>query len=211
MRSRDTAVIILGAAERVYERSGRAGLTMRAVAAEAGITPTAIYRHFADRADLDRKLLERARRRLGAHLFDGIAGRDALARLWSCGDAYVRFCVESPQLYRLLFLDPSGGGRPDVDALAAGEESAAPFRFMIDRIREAMDAGFLRRDDPGRVALSVWAHIHGLCCLALAGRVPPDRLAGVARASLGDLLDGIRARGDAGQAPASPSSKEEHP
>ena len=73
-------------------------------------------------------------------------------------------------------------------------DDAAPFRFVIDRIREAMADGFLADGDPGKVALSVWAHIHGLCALTLIGRVPAEHLQALCKASLSDLYEGLKRR-----------------
>jgi AcrR family transcriptional regulator len=193
MGARDTRESILDAAVTVYGREGSRGFSMRGVAAEAGITATAIYRHFPDKAALARALVERVRRLLGGYLLDGISGNDSLERVWSCGDSYVRFVVDHPQLYRLLFMDPLDETLPDVHEMQAGEE-AAPFRFVIDRIREAMADGYLADRDPGKTALSVWAHIHGLSALALVGRVPAEHLRSLCRASLSDLYEGLKRR-----------------
>ena len=193
MEPQGTAATILDAAVSVYGKRGARDFSMRAVAAEAGITATAIYRHYPDKAALAAALIERARRLLGGYLLEGVAGADALERLWSTGDGYVRFARDYPQLYRLLFMDPIDGPLPDVHEMQSGRH-ALPFRLVIDRIREAMADGFLAEGDPGRAALSVWAHVHGLCTLALAGRVPGDDLEGLCRTSLVHLFEGLKRR-----------------
>jgi AcrR family transcriptional regulator len=189
--STETRNSILDAALAVYGRAGARGFSMRAVAADVGITATAIYRHYPDKAALGRALLERARQLLGGFLLEGVRGKDALERLWSCADAYVRFAVEHPQLYRLLFLDPLDEALPDLRSLADRREDV-PFHFVVDRIREAMDEGIIARTDPMRAGLTVWAHVHGLCALSLAGRLPGESLPQVARESLQTLYEGLR-------------------
>ena len=197
MPSHDTREAILEAAVSIYGRDGSRGFSMRAVAAQAGITATAIYRHFPDKADLARALVDRVRKLLGGYMLDGMSGRDSLERLWSCAGSYVQFVRDHPQLYRLLFMDPLSDALPDVHEMQSGGE-AAPFRFVVDRIREAMADGFLAEGDPGRAALSVWAHIHGLSALALVGRVPADDLQALCTASMTDLYEGLKRRnGDA--------------
>lgn len=190
MKSPDTRRAILDAAVTVYGRAGVPGFSMRAVAAEAGITATAIYRHYPDKQALALALVERAREMLGSCLLEGVRGSDSLERLWSCGEGYIRFAREHPQLYRLLFLDPLQDSLPDARVIH-DHDDAVPYRFVIDRIREAMADGRLRPDDPARVGLSVWAHLHGVCALSLAGRVRSEDLPAVARMSLRHLLDGL--------------------
>lgn len=189
----DTGTLILDAAAAAYGRAGARGFSMRSVAAEAGITATAIYRHYPEKAALAGALVDRARRLLGGYLLEGMRGKDALERLWSCADSYVGFFHDHPQLYRLLFLDPIEPGLPEVDELQEADE-AAPFRFVIDRAREAMDDGFLTPGDPGQAALAVWAHLHGLCALSLAGRIPIERMRSITRASLDHLYEGLKRR-----------------
>jgi AcrR family transcriptional regulator len=182
---------ILEAALAVYGCDGNRGFTMRAAAAEVGITATAIYRHFPDKAALSHALVERARRLLGMCLLDGITGRTSLERLWSCAASYVRFARDYPQLYRLLFIDPIVDELPVVHEMQPGEEPA-PFRFVVDRVREAMADGFLTAGDPQRIALSVWVHVHGVCTLALAGRLPGEALGRICEESLTCLYEGLR-------------------
>ena len=43
------------------------------------------------------------------------------------------------------------------------------FQFLIDRVRECMDAGVIARSDPQQTAVQVWAHLHGLVSLRVSG------------------------------------------
>lgn len=183
---------ILEAALSVYRRQGARGFSMRAVAADAGITATAIYRHFPDKRALAAALVARARELLGGRMFEGLRGADSLERVWSCGDSYAGFAQDHPQLYRLLFVEPLDESLPDVRRMQSGEE-AAPFRFVVDRMREAVDDGHLG-GEPTHLALTVWAHLHGLCMLLLAGRVPSHDFRELCRSSLGHLYEGIKNR-----------------
>ena len=193
MKQGNTRERILDAAVGVYGSQGSQGFAMRTIASEAGITATAIYRHFPDKAALAEALVERARRLLGGFLISGITGQNSLERVWSCADCYVRFACEYPQLYRMLFMDPVSGQLPDVHVMKAGGD-AEPFQFVVDRIREAMADGYLVEIDPGMAGLSVWAHTHGLCALAIASRIPAEDLPGLCRASLSLLLEGLKRR-----------------
>lgn len=54
-----SADLLLSAAERVLGAGGLAALSLRAVAQEAGVTPTAVYTYFSDMADLRHRLADR--------------------------------------------------------------------------------------------------------------------------------------------------------
>jgi AcrR family transcriptional regulator len=87
---------ILGAATRAFARGGFANTGLDAIAAEAGVTPVILYRHFASKADLYREVLESAQNRLreatGTDDFD-----DATL------PALVRAAAADPDAFRLLY------------------------------------------------------------------------------------------------------------
>jgi AcrR family transcriptional regulator len=87
---------ILGAATRAFARAGFTHTGLDVIAAEAGVTPVILYRHFASKADLYRSVLESAGARLrevvGADTFDD-ASIPALLRAASA----------DPAAFRLLF------------------------------------------------------------------------------------------------------------
>jgi AcrR family transcriptional regulator len=86
---------ILGAATRAFARGGFANTGLDAIAAEAGVTPVILYRHFASKADLYREVIESGHRRLrdatGKHDFD-----DASI------PALIRAAAADPDAFRLL-------------------------------------------------------------------------------------------------------------
>ena len=65
---------ILGSATRAFARAGFANTSLDAIAAEAGVTPVILYRHFTSKADLYRAVLEygfcRLQAAVGAEDFD---------------------------------------------------------------------------------------------------------------------------------------------
>ena len=87
---------ILAAATRAFARAGFTNTSLDAIAAEAGVTPVILYRHFASKADLYREVLESANTRLveatGTDDFD-----DASI------PALIRAAAADPDAFRLLF------------------------------------------------------------------------------------------------------------
>src|SRR5580658_9448581 len=82
------------AAARIFVEEGEAALSMRRLAAEAGCSPMAPYRHFADKAALIAAVRAAAFGRL-ADALDSVAA-DGRHRAADIGEAYVRFAHENP-------------------------------------------------------------------------------------------------------------------
>lgn len=169
MTDRDTADRILDAAESLLVEHGPDGFSLREVARRTGITPMAIYRHHAGLEALRDALRDRGYKRLMGHFQEVLAAPDPRARLEASAREYVRFGVGNPALFHLLF---SGGPPPEQAALNADmRRNASSFRFMVDRVREAMDAGVLAPGDPETRAIDWWALFHGLVVLQGEGKL----------------------------------------
>lgn len=146
---------ILLAAERLLEESGsEESLTVRAVAARAGVSTPSVYLHFADKEALVEAVCLRAWDELGRLMRD-TGGDDPFRAVAERGRAYARFALGHPAQYRVLMLRPSEGIQP---------AAAACFGYMVDAVTACVRAGVLR-GDPVPLALSLWSAIHG--CVSL--------------------------------------------
>lgn len=183
-----TRARILAEAADVVATAGAPAVTMRGVAARVGLTPMALYRHFPGRDALIAALVAEAQATFLAYLQRAMAAPTAERRFFAAGDQYLAFALEHPRRYAALFVDavPAAAGGPP---RAAAWEDAVTFRFLVDRIRDCAADGVLAVDDAEDAALTVWAHVHGLVSLHLAGKLPADddRFRAIYRRSVRDL------------------------
>ena len=142
---------LLDAADRIVQRDGPAA-SMRAMAAEAGITKPVLYRYFGDKDGLLAALAERHTRdlldRLRAALRDGT---DRYGRTAATIDAYLRAIEERPQVYRFLL-----HGSP---AVAAGVHDTV--LSFSRRLGDELAAGIaleLALPATERPVATAWAH-----------------------------------------------------
>ena len=141
---------------------------MRAIAEEAGVAPTSIYLHFADKSELLFEVCERHFAALDAATSSAAARGDGpLDALRLRGEAYVRFGLEHPEHYRILFL-----GKPSATPSAWLSEKladAAALGHLVEDVRRCVDAGVLRQGvDPFLVGLGLWMAVHGAVSLMIA-------------------------------------------
>ena len=197
---------LVEAAVPILRDGGPQALTLRAVARAAGVSQTAPYRHFADRAALVAAVAEEGFRRLHAQLVTaarapaatlGAAPQTARGGLQAVAMAYVQFGLAHPAEYRVMF-----GG--EVAALAERAPSGAAsdlarardevFALLRDGITMLQQQGLVRAGDARAIALAAWALVHGLVMLALDGQVSgaeaksPDELT---RTATGLLMFGM--------------------
>lgn len=146
---------------------GRVGiekLSLRALAREAGVSPTAPYRHFPSRQCLLAAIATRGFRRLTERMHQALEGSgDPQERFVRFGKAYVDLAREDPVSYELMFGGAIEFGRyPDL--FEAAETS---FRQLLDVLRRS--AGRPMSDDEVQLlAGTVWAGVHGIASLIVS-------------------------------------------
>ena len=162
---------LLEAAERVLERDGLAGLTLRAVAREAGVSHAAPTHHFGDLTGLVSELAAIGYRRFSmAMATAGAAATMPMEKGLASAKAYVRYARAHPGMYGLMFrterLDMT---RPSLRE--AAEASFAGFAGAIGAYRqEKISTETLTLQQAGALTLA-WSLVHGFTTLLLDGRL----------------------------------------
>src|ERR1700727_2747679 len=125
------------AAEAVLVREGPGGLTVRAVATEAGIAPMGVYNRLGGKDGLVDALLIRGFDRLRAAC-DATAGPDATARFYDAGRRYREFALANPHFYAIMFEDatPHMFDTPEV-----AEHAEAAFSTLVRVVELTAAAG----------------------------------------------------------------------
>ncbi|MFG1945536.1 TetR/AcrR family transcriptional regulator [Nonomuraea sp. NPDC048826] len=151
---------LLRAAEELLDETGtEEALTIRAVAARAGVSTPSVYLHFADKDELLEAVCLRVWDELGRLVAD-CRDPDPFQRLGRCGRAYIRFALDRPVQYRVLMMTPSTGE-------AVPPAARACFGYMLDAVRACVESGVLR-GEPEQLALALWSAAHGCAALLIA-------------------------------------------
>jgi AcrR family transcriptional regulator len=183
---------ILACACDLYLKSGFEGFSMRKLAGCVGVTAPALYRHYASKERVLVDVIGEAYQRMAAHLYRALEGRTPVERIRMAGMGYLTFAVEHPRLYEVLFASPDLMGMQEAPQELESQWCALG-QFWKDRVRECIDSGALRDGEPEAIAMTMWAHAHGLISLYLSGmlRVSREEFAGVYRTSVRRMLAGI--------------------
>ena len=162
---------LLAAAETVLVRDGPGGLTVRAVAAEAGIAPMGVYNRLGGKDGLVDALLIKGFDRLRAAIE---AGRepDMLARLRSCGLRYREFALANPNFYAIMFEDAIPREHESTEVT---EHARGSFTALVRLVELAAASGVIAAPNPLEAAQQIWSAVHGAVALELKGLVlTPD-------------------------------------
>ena len=152
---------LVEAALGLIEEKGPTGFTLSQAAKQAGVTPAAVYRHFAGREDL---IAEVARQ--GYEIFADViqyaydTGQpSALAAFEATGRAYLAFARKYPGHYIAMF--ESGISSNRTPGLAAAASRA---RSVLEKAAEDLSRHIPpeRRPPPSMFSAHIWALSHGV-------------------------------------------------
>lgn len=156
---------LIDAASRMLVEDGPAGLSLRKLATQAGVSTMAVYTRFGDKPKLLEALYAEGFARLGARLRAVPQTDDPLTDLGHLGLAYRGSALAGRYLYPVMFSEfrtESDAGRVAADA------AHAP---LVEGVRRCLDAGQLIGDEQ-TIALHLWGVTHGMVSLELSGRLP---------------------------------------
>lgn len=170
---------LLDSALELANARGVHNFTLRELARAAGVSHAAPYHHFADKSALMTAL--------ALEIFHTL--RDTLQAAWDAasgppdqrfsatGVAYVRFALENPAAFRLMFrpelFESATTSTPeaaDSPLMQAGQEA---FAVLLNAVQACQAAGSIAPGDPYLPAVSAWSLVHGLSILLLDGVAGP--------------------------------------
>ena len=163
----DTRRAILDTATELFLAQGKEDFSLRQVAEAAGYTPTTIYLYFKDKDDLLLHAALDGFKSFGEVLqaaYD--AHQDPWERLMAEGEAYVRFGLEYPVHYRLMFM--GRGEFVNFDMPDGYESVTDSFGVLVKTIQECIGAGILPEKELNVYSNLIWAGVHGIVSLRLA-------------------------------------------
>lgn len=162
--SYQVSAALLDAAEAVLDRDGIGGVTVRAVAREAAVSPMSVYNRFDNKDGLIAALAMQALKQL-ADAIEVSDGVEPVERFRRACRGYRDFALLHPARYSLIF----GSGSPLEDRSSEVSRSGrAVFDVLVELIR-AMSSGDSERDS-AEDAQVVWSALHGAVTIEQAHR-----------------------------------------
>jgi AcrR family transcriptional regulator len=178
---------LVSAAEAVLVRHGPGGLTVRAVAAQAGIAPMGVYSRLGGKDGLVDALLIRG----FDMLRDAVASRDEpdmMQRLRASGLRYREFALRSRHFYAIMF---EAAIAHEHTSAEVAEHAAAAFDALVRIVETAAASGCIDAPDPREIAQQIWSTVHGAVALELHDLVLTPDAEATYRATLETMLRGL--------------------
>ena len=163
---------LVGAAITLVRKYGPDQLSLRAVSAEIGVSPSASYHHFRDKDALVSAISNVLFDRLATMQEKAIANikgkgaSDSIKKFEEMGKAYFAWATSEPNLYRLMF-----GGYCEINM---EEHDSKAWNLLRDGLDELMAHGVIHKSARNGGEVFVWSAVHGASSLAIEGLMSPS-------------------------------------
>jgi AcrR family transcriptional regulator len=157
------------ARELLLELGDQDKLSVRGVTSRAGVSPNALYLHFADKDALLTAVMIGGYKELREFLHAAVMPETApIEQLRAFGNAYIEFAAQRPGMYRVLFMTKlrEGVPMPAPDAQPGLDEGVDIFNDLLGMVSACLPNG----PDPFTQSAYMWAGLHGFVAL---GQVIP--------------------------------------
>ncbi|MGD0980119.1 MAG: TetR/AcrR family transcriptional regulator [Solirubrobacteraceae bacterium] len=161
------AALLDAARDLLLELGDQSKLSVRAVTARAGVTPNALYLHFADKEALLSAVMTAGYKEFRTVLQAAIPpAAEPVDQLRAYARGYLEFADQHPGLYRVLFMTTIREGVPvPVRGGPTGEdEGVDAFNDFLAIVTRCLPDG----PDPFTQSAYIWAGLHGLATLRQA-------------------------------------------
>jgi AcrR family transcriptional regulator len=157
---------LLTSAADILESEGPDGLSVRRIAAAAGVAPMGVYNHFESKFGIVEALFIQGFERLGAEMAAMAQIEDPIQALAEGARRYRALALAHPMAYQVMFLRAVPGFEPSIHALG---QCTGTFDSLVAAVERAMRAGAIAEASPNDTAQVIWAAIHGWVSLELLG------------------------------------------
>jgi AcrR family transcriptional regulator len=184
--------LILETAMGLFIEEGFGNVSMRRIADKIEYSPATIYLYFKDKNEILFALQVEGFEKFYGLQQTILAEKDPWERLRKHGKVYIKFALENPEYYDLMFI--MRGPIKEFKAKKEWEIGMRSYDFLKENIKACMDAGYLPHADLDVAAFAIWSFTHGIVALVIRDRTvkfPEELLPSIIDGALDFMLGSI--------------------
>ena len=160
--------LIRAAALKMFLEDGYAKTSIRRIADAIEYSPGTIYLYYKDKDELLYEVQGLAYGKLFEAFKTEANSPDPLKKLHQLGKSYIKFGLNNPELYDLMFIIRSP---TNVDEKIHKDNGNDCMDYLVDCLSECINQNLLRFTDLQMATLQIWSTVHGLLSLNLRCRL----------------------------------------
>ncbi|GAB4341237.1 MAG: TetR/AcrR family transcriptional regulator [Flammeovirgaceae bacterium] len=161
---------ILKAAKELFIKEGYEKTSIRNIAESIEYSPATIYLYFKDKDEIFytlhvdgfNLLLEKMQQTEGIE--------DPLEKLYQIGKIYIRFGIENPEMYDLMFIMRSPISKIKEKEEGNWNTGNCAFQYFLNTIQSCIDKQYINIQDTFLASMMIWSFVHGMVSLYVRER-----------------------------------------
>jgi AcrR family transcriptional regulator len=163
--------LILQAAMRLFVEKGLESTTIRNIAETIDYSVGTVYVYFKDKSAILHALHSEGFLELGGAMRILFEVSDPMERLHAMGRIYLRFALENPAMYDLMFNQKEPIEFVQAINAETWNEGAVTFSLLRSTVQDCIAAGHFSGHELEPLAVLIWSTVHGMCSLYHSQRI----------------------------------------
>lgn len=161
---------ILAAAKALFLEKGFEKTSIRNIADRIEYSPGIIYHYFRDKNEIFHALHQGGFQQLSEKMAVLTSVRNPLERLKAMGSIYIRFAIENPDMYDLMFIKEAPIDHVNASEHDHWKEGGGAFEGLRATIQDCAAAGHFKGHELEALSYLIWAAVHGMVSLSIRKR-----------------------------------------
>ncbi|MBX2841344.1 MAG: TetR/AcrR family transcriptional regulator [Flammeovirgaceae bacterium] len=161
--------LILNAAAKIFLKEGFDKVSIRKIADAIEYSPATIYLYFKDKNELFYAIQKQAFDKFFLYFQTVSPTEDPIDRLRNLGEVYIRFAMENPGYYDLMFI--MRAPMESIENALDWDEGSKSHNILHEIVNQCVAKGHFKGQDPFIVAHIIWSFVHGLSSLHVRERM----------------------------------------
>jgi len=163
--------LILNGAKKLFIENGIEQTTIRNIADEISYSVGTVYVYFKDKNSILHELHTLGFKQLGGEMRVLFSVADPMERLAAIGRIYIRFAIDNPDMYDLMF-----NMKAPMEFLEKMEEEEwnegkVTFNVLKTTVEQCIAQGYFMDHQLEPLSFTIWSTVHGMCSLHIRGRI----------------------------------------
>jgi AcrR family transcriptional regulator len=161
---------ILDASMKLFVEQGFENVSIRKIADLIEYSPTTVYLYFKDKNEILFNLHEIGFQKMAEYMADLWTIKNPLVRLHKMGEYYIKFGLENPAFYDLMFILQAPMEALDGMVNCEWKSGDVALGRLKETVKECMDKNLIIKGDVDATAMAIWGMVHGMVSLAIRNR-----------------------------------------
>ncbi len=163
--------LILRSARKLFVEHGIEQTTIRKIASAIDYSVGTVYVYYKDKNDILHDLHSQGFQQLGGEMRVLVSVADPMERLKALGRVYLRFALENPDMYDLMFTLKAPMDFLDSVNEEEWNEGKGTFAVLLETVDQCIKAGHFEGHSLEPLAFAIWGAVHGMASLHISQRV----------------------------------------